>query len=232
MRTTLLLLVLAAGSALASQTVWKWVDENGVTHYSDRAVPGATKMELRGNSSSATSSVAAEPESNTSSSEAVAAYADFSIFQPADAETVANTGGAVTVGIRLAPALKSGHSIFLYMDGKLLDGFRGDSLSFDLNEVPRGTHTLIAVINDTSNNRVQETELVTFTVRQESIAQPPVGPSMRSTPKPRPSGSAKLPASQPTYAGLNGSLPKMNPATNLPVKVDQPKPLPTLGKGP
>src|SRR5688572_24922204 len=33
------------GSAL-STTVYKWVDENGVTHYSDQPHPGATKLEV------------------------------------------------------------------------------------------------------------------------------------------------------------------------------------------
>ena len=55
MRTTLLLLALLAGPALAAQTVWKWVDSNGVTHYADRPVPGATRMELSGGTSRASS---------------------------------------------------------------------------------------------------------------------------------------------------------------------------------
>src|SRR5688572_23778255 len=33
------------GSAL-STTVYKWVDANGVTHYSDQPHPGATKLEV------------------------------------------------------------------------------------------------------------------------------------------------------------------------------------------
>jgi hypothetical protein len=190
MRITLLLLVLLAGSALASQTVWKWVDEKGVTHYSDRAVPGATRMEMGGPKSSASStppqaSPSPQLQSNTPATEA--AYTDFTIWRPSDGETIANTGGTVAVGIRVEPALKIGHSLFLYVDGKLAEGFPADTLSYDLKQVPRGTHTLIAVINDGSGKRFQESRTVTFNVRQESIAQPPVGPSLRPPPKPRPS---------------------------------------------
>ena len=186
MRITLLLLVLLAGPTLASQTVWKWVDDKGVTHYSDRAVPGATRMEVSGgkSSSSASSGSSGESAPEAAAAEPEAAYTEFTIWQPAESETLANTGGAVTVGIRLQPALKPGHSLFLYLDGKLVEGFAENTLSFDLRDLPRGTHTLIAVINDSGNRRVQESMSVTFFVRQESIAQPPVGPSLRPPPKP------------------------------------------------
>lgn len=228
MRITLLLLVLLAGSALASQTVWKWVDDKGVTHYSDRAVPGATRMEVSGGnkatSSTTTSGSSFDAPSDAAAAEPAVAYTEFTIWQPSDSETIANTGGAVTIGIRLQPVLKPGHSLFLYMDGKLVQGFPENSLSFDLQDVARGTHSVIAVINDGGNNRVQESASVTFFVRQESAAQPPVGPSMRPPPKPRPSSSTKR-TSQPTYAALNPTRPQIDPATNK-VIVPKAKPQP------
>lgn len=233
MRITLLLLVLLAGSTLASQTVWKWVDDKGVTHYSDRAVPGATRMEVSGGKSSSSASPGSSGESAPETpGEPEAAYTEFTIWQPAESETLANTGGAVTVGIRLQPALKPGHSLFLYLDGRLVEGFAENTLSFDLRDLPRGTHSVIAVINDSGNKRVQESGSVTFFVRQESSAQPPVGPSLRPPPKPRPSASAKPLTSQPTYADLNPTRPPIDPATNRPA-VPKAKPQPVVGpKGP
>ena len=74
--------------------------------------------------------------------------------------------------------------------------------------------------------RVREAGPVTFTVRQESISQPPVGPILRPPPKPQPHAGAanKLPTTQPSYGALNGGLPAVNPATNLPVAKSKPKP--------
>ena len=46
MRIVLLLCALAATPVLANQPIWKWVDERGVTHYSDRPVPGATQVNV------------------------------------------------------------------------------------------------------------------------------------------------------------------------------------------
>lgn len=226
MRTTLLLLVLLAGPALASQTVWKWVDDKGVTHFSDRPVPGATKVELQGGNSSGTAAESQAPsEPSSPPADAGPIYRDFEIWQPGNEESFVNTAGNVAVNIRLEPGLQPDHSLYLYLDGKLVDGYPGNTLSFDLNEMPRGTHTVLAVINDGRGQRVQETAPVRFTVRQESIiARPPVGPSLRPAPKPPRPGAAKQLTSQPTYAALNGSRAQIDPVTNKPV-VTKPKPV-------
>lgn len=227
MRTALLLLLALAAPAFASQTVWKWVDDKGVTHYSDRPVPGATRIELT------VGSQAAPPSSNVSSTTRPQArepggpaYRDFEIWKPQNNDAVINTGGVVTVNIRVNPSPQDGHTVHLYLDGRLVEGQPENTNSYELKEVPRGTHTLIAVINDGSGERVQETERVTFTVRQESIAKPPVGPNLRPPPKPRNSGAVnKLRTTQPTYAELNGPRPAVDPRTNKPV-VPKPKPKP------
>jgi hypothetical protein len=222
MRTMLLLLVLLAGPVLASQTVWKWVDESGVTHYSDRPVPGATRMEVSGGNRSGASSSGSDYSSSSSASARPPAnagppYADFEIWKPADGEAFVNVSGEVTVNVRLNPPLQYGHDLYLYLDGRPLEDFPANTLSFDLTEVPRGEHTVVATISS-KGAKIQETPPVHFTVRQESVAQPPVGPAMQSQPKPQPRGASnKMPGSQPTYASLNGGRKTdIDPATNRP----------------
>src|ERR1700727_286974 len=46
MRGLPLLLMLAACASLAAATVKKWVDDNGVTHYSDQPNPKAQELEI------------------------------------------------------------------------------------------------------------------------------------------------------------------------------------------
>lgn len=231
MRTTLLLLALLAAPVLASQTVWKWTDEKGVTHYSDRSVPGATPMVLgSSNSSSAARSSGSSMDTPPPPAAAGPPYSDFEVWQPANDEVIINTGGSVTVNIRLNPSLQPGHQVFLYLDSVLVDGYPGSTLSFELKDVPRGQHTLIAVVNDNGGKRIQETSVVRFSVRQESIAQPPVGPSLRPPPKPTRQGggggaAAKLPTRQPTYAALNAMRKPIDPNTNLPAVI-KPAPAP------
>ena len=76
MRTALLLLLALAAPVLSSTAmatdVWKWVDEKGVTHYSDQPVAGATKIEVR------TGNVVETAPTNTFAGSHV------ELFQPAD----------------------------------------------------------------------------------------------------------------------------------------------------
>lgn len=220
MRTTLLLLALLAGPALAGQTVWKWVDSDGVTHYADRPVPGATRMELSTGTSSSSSSPSFGSSVNTpDEDDAGPAYRTLEIWKPSQDETIVNSGGQVTLNVRVEPALQSGNSLFVYLDGRLLDGFAGNTQSFELTEVPRGTHTAVAVVTNNRGDRIQESAPVTFHVRQESVAQPPVGPALRPPPKPQPRAGNKMSTTQPTYAALNPGAPatRIDPATNRPV---------------
>src|SRR5580693_7502255 len=46
MRGLPLLIMLAACASAAAATVYKWVDDNGVTHYSDQPNPKAQKLEI------------------------------------------------------------------------------------------------------------------------------------------------------------------------------------------
>jgi hypothetical protein len=224
MRTALLVFALLAAPAFASQSVWKWVDDKGVTHYSDRPVQGAQKVEIAVGSRSDTyrSSSASPSDSGNQRNEAAETYRNFEILRPGNDETIPNTGGSVDVRLRFEPALRSGDSVRLYLNGRLVEDFPPTALEYTLQNVPRGEHTLVAVIQAPGGRRLAETPMVRFHVRQQSIAQPPVGPALRQPPpQPRPRGqqaSNKLPTSQPTYAELNGQRAAIDPRTNAPVK--------------
>jgi hypothetical protein len=239
MRTALLLLALAASglcSTASAAEVWKWVDAKGVTHYSDQPIPGAIKIEVRaGNISEARS---AQPLSNQADSQSQSqteqsSYPEFQIVRPTKDQNIINTGGEVAVEIHIAPPLRATHRLNLYLDGKLVAGFPHNTASYALTAVPRGMHTLTAVVADASGNTIQDAPPVTFNVRQESIAQPPVGPSLgqppKPVPRPRPQNTArnKVLTKQPTYDALNGGRPDMDPDTNRPEKK---KPAPKPGK--
>ena len=239
MRTALLLLLALAASGLSSTAsaaeVWKWVDAKGVTHYSDQPIPGAIKIEVRaGNISQSRSAqpLPNEPDSDSDSDDEAGAYRNFQIVRPTNDQNIINTGGEVAVEIRIAPPVQATHRLNLYLDGKLVTGFPRNAAIYALTAVPRGTHNLTAVVADASGNTIQEAPPVMFNVRQESIAQPPVGPSLGQPPKPlprpRPQNTArnKVLTKQPSYDALNGGRPEMNPATNRPVekKKNAPKP--------
>lgn len=215
MRTALYVLLALAAPAFAGQTVYKWVDEKGVTHFSDQPVAGAEKVEM----SSGTNRSVSPPPAYTPSApqaeptKAGPAYSRFVIASPQQDEAIINTGGKVTVQVAATPAIDAKHSVALYLDGAPVSGF--DGTSYEFSNMPRGTHTVKAVVSE-GGKTIQETPTVTFHVRQESAAKPPVGPAMRSKPPKRTAGN-KLRTKQPTYAALNGSKASIDPSTNMPV---------------
>jgi hypothetical protein len=155
-------------------TVYKWVDAQGVVHYSDQPHPNAQKLEVRGaqtfSALPAPSSAAAAPEQTQPSGPA---YDSCSIAQPADQQMLMNVYNATAV-VQTSPALRPGDQVHLFVDGKQI---QGSSTSFTF-PVFRGQHSVQAVIEDSAGQIVCETSSVTFFVHQPSVQNPqsPVHP--------------------------------------------------------
>lgn len=181
-----LMLLLALDAS--GTTVWTWVDKNGVRHYSQVPAAGATRIEIGPSNRAApyvAGSVSSPPDDlqRASAPTANAKYAEFAIAKPAEGETLINVGGIVPVNMRVDPALRPGHALVFYLDDNRVDGIASTATSFELKNVPRGTHLLVAVVQDERHGTLQEAA-VTFNVRQTSIATPP-GPLKPAQPLPK-----------------------------------------------
>lgn len=160
--------VLLAASAFA--TTYKWVDQNGVTHYSDTPAPGAQVVDLQSAQTFTPSTSTANSRSQTSTAAAGQQFQyKLDLWKPENDETFQNTGNTVTARLRIEPDLQPGHSIWLYLDGKRVDGLPGSGDSFSLNDVFRGTHTLVAVVTDQTGKQLISSQTVTFHMHQTSI---------------------------------------------------------------
>jgi hypothetical protein len=190
--------VAALLAGTASAETYKWVDAQGQVHYSDRPPPaGAEKVELLPaqtfHARESTKSTA--PGSAPKSGDGPSAYAAFEMRRPRSGDVITNSAGTVSVELRLEPALQPGYSIWLYLDGKRVDGLSATATSFQLSNVVRGEHRLVAAVTNAAGRSVISTETVPFMVRQTSIANPPQGPALRPvpTPVPRPTPLPKKP---------------------------------------
>lgn len=185
MRIALLLAVTLATPVFANQVVWKWVDSQGVTHYADRPVPGAERMELRSGTTSTASSPTPPNATSTSTRQPAdtgPAYQNIEISKPSNDQVFSNIGGAVDVSIRVEPELRSGDTLSLYLDGRLVEAPSSSVQNFSLSDVFRGSHQLVAVITDARGERVAQSQPVTFHVRQQSVLNPQ-NPSQRTRPR-------------------------------------------------
>jgi Domain of unknown function (DUF4124) len=161
--------ILLAATAFA--TTYKWVDQNGVTHYSDTPAPGAQVVDLQSAQTFTPSASTGTSRAQTATSAAGQQVVQYrlDLWKPENDETLQNTGNTLTARVRIEPDLQAGHSIWLYLDGKRVDGLPGTGESFSLNNVFRGTHTLVAVVTDQTGKQIVSSQTVTFHMHQTSI---------------------------------------------------------------
>jgi Domain of unknown function (DUF4124) len=173
-------LVLLLGCATAySATVYKWVDANGVTHYSDQPHPGAQKLDISGAQTyqSQAAGVAATPP--TPARAAAAGPAACAIDSPASGQVLIDTytlTGHVSFG---HPG--SGDQPMLRLDGQDISALLGPDGDFTVSQVDRGDHTLTLQVNNAQGEVSCQAGAVTFTIRQRSVI-PPAAPTAPTAP--------------------------------------------------
>jgi hypothetical protein len=165
---------LLAAFAVQAAVVYKWVDADGVVHYSDQASPGAEKIftssPSSGSASSAPRAAAGQSQAASPAPAGGLGYTDFSISSPVNDQTFFGDD-VIAVHLSLVPSLKLNQKITWHLNGKQLD-FPPDALSFSLPHLDRGTYALAATITDQSSGDSQSSNSVTFFVRQPSALGP------------------------------------------------------------
>ena len=169
MRAILFTLLSVACAVAFSATVYRWVDENGVTHYSDQPHEGAEKVTV--SAPQTYSAPRQAPSSNSASRPATAQTYTCAITQPANDDTFPNTT-AVINAVQATPAPRQGDQVVLMFDGLRVQNFPPGGGAFQLTNLDRGTHTLQAQIQDGSGKVVCQSATVSFTVLQPSVLNP------------------------------------------------------------
>jgi len=164
--TTLVILLLLALSALPAvfgETLYKWVDDQGNVHYSDKPQPGATKLHLP-KATTYTAPIVAVPGQPApySSQPASAAYSRFEIASPAPDQTFWNVQN-VTVTLAIQPGLQSGDTITITVDDKSQGPGTATTVTFD--NLDRGTHTVQAALQQAGGGTVTA-KPVTFYIQR------------------------------------------------------------------
>lgn len=176
MRHALLALCLVSFTAMAADPapptkageVYKWVDDKGVVHYSDKpssrnAAPaklpplqtykGGTPPDLRrfdkGGAPGRAPAAADAPQ--------------LQLVTPAPEETFRGAERTVPVAVLVTPSLKAGQQIVFMLDGKPAEPVADTSYAF--TGVDRGAHTASAALVDASGNELARSGQVTFYVK-------------------------------------------------------------------
>lgn len=168
--SALAVLLLVSGSVLAT-TVWKWVDKNGVVHYSDQPVPGAVEIKVSAQVYDASEATIPETDRTPARPQSTQQpeYTSVEITSPTNEQTIVGTGGAVSVSIAVVPGMRSGHTLQVQMDGQVVSQPESRATSLQLTNVARGAHTLTASIVSIDGQVLMRSAPVTFFVQQPSI---------------------------------------------------------------
>ncbi len=164
---------LVACTALAQ--AYKWVDENGVVHYSDVPVAGAEPIQLPADGRRPQRPAYLHPLQSQVNDSAegeqppnIFNYNNIAIVAPAPEETLWNIEGVLNVALRVTPALRPEDQIRVYFDGveQMVSG-----TNFQIEEVYRGVHNIQAEIIDSTGRLMARSLPNRFYVQQNSIAR-------------------------------------------------------------
>ena len=159
-------------AAAAAADVYRWVDEDGVVHFSDTPVEGAEQVNIAAANRSTGARVftstpeAADEQGGQPTEEEPFQYQSFAIASPGAEETLWNIEGVLNVSLSLSPPLQSGHRIRVYFDGntQIVTGMR-----FSIDEVWRGVHNIQAEVLDPNGKMMIRTTPTRFYVQQNTV---------------------------------------------------------------
>ncbi|MDN5864106.1 MAG: DUF4124 domain-containing protein [Gammaproteobacteria bacterium] len=167
----LLLVVVVALPAMAG-TIYRWVDSNGVVHYSDQAHPGAKKVDLNAlqvvHFRTPTSDAASQEE--PAKEKPVPSYT-VKILAPADGTTLRPANNEVHASVKVVPVLSPPALLRYSLDGQDL-GQPTAALRALIKQVYRGTHTLTVTVLGAKGESIGSASS-TFYVHQHSILNNP-----------------------------------------------------------
>lgn len=168
------LLVLSGWGAAA--ILYKWVDAQGVVHYSDTPHPGAEVIQVNGAQTYHGGPVPTAPAVAPQTATPNAVYS-CSITQPAN-DAALYAPESVDVSARATPGLQPGDQLSVAVDGQALTPISPDGLNFRIDAPDRGTHTISAQIRSADGTLLCNAPPVSFSVQRPSVNSPasPVRP--------------------------------------------------------
>lgn len=170
----LFILISLIWSLAAAATVYKWVDEKGVVHYSDQPHENAQKLTVPAAQTYKADAAYTAPSGPTApppTSQPPTTYQGCAISEPSDDQTFSNID-SLSIVVRTDPELRAEDQVFLTLDGQPLNGGKATGRQFTLSPVERGTHVVQAIVRNTEGAPMCQTRGVTFNVHQVSSLNP------------------------------------------------------------
>ncbi|GJM04847.1 MAG: hypothetical protein DHS20C09_08380 [marine bacterium B5-7] len=154
MRLIIGFILLASMGFVVAETVYKTVDEDGNTIFTDKPSKNAEEIKLQKlqtiknpNPSKYT------PKPKQTEQEAL--YKTLLVSNPADGAGLRSNNGNVSISLSLQPPLRLGHKIIIRVDGQEVSNGSESSVSFQ--NMDRGTHSITASVVDGNGKQMIST---------------------------------------------------------------------------
>lgn len=95
-------------------------------------------------------------------------YSAFSINSPSNDETIRDNTGSISVSLSSEPTLAEGDKVQIFLNGSAYQSPQA-SMSFTLENIDRGTHTLSANLLSESGDTLMQTQAITFHLHRFAI---------------------------------------------------------------
>lgn len=178
MRVLRLVLLLLAFPGMSSAKIYRWVDEQGVEHFSDKPKQGSQEIQLP-DPGHYKPSPSPKRKPQKPIIEERAEYESLAITEPTQNATVRNNAGRVSVSVTTQPNLHAGHKLQLLLDGRRV-GRPSATTQFVLLDVYRGAHTLAAIIIDAKGKTLHQSDAVRFYMHRNRQNMIPDGANRQS----------------------------------------------------
>jgi hypothetical protein len=160
-----LVAALAPWAATANEPVYRWVDRDGVIHYSEKAPDKDAKPASLPSLQTYTPRSGARPAASAPISTAKPApggVSDVRILSPVAEEIFRDPTQPIQITAASQPGLPEGAGYIFYLDGIAKNAKPVQSPSLLLNSVDRGAHTIAVAVVDGTGRELKRSAPVTF----------------------------------------------------------------------
>lgn len=171
--TLLALLVCSSATPVLAQ-IYKTVDKNGHTSFTDTPPPNSNAKPVELKDINTTPAVTPGPEYLPSSPPTEPEGYTLNVTAPENGKTLMPDERSLTISVSLSPALQNDDSLVYKLDGQIIAKTTDET--YTLVEPPRGEHSVSVAVVDSDGQELAQSEAVTLMVMRPLIKhfKPPV----------------------------------------------------------
>ena len=178
MRKLVALLSMWIALSATAAELWRWKDADGVTHYSDRPVQGAERIDVQTTQhSTGAIEPSAPPPRPPPAEPAFTKYTRCAVAAPSNDE-VFHAPDAVNARVDVEPALQAGHRLQVLLNGSEFKEWPANQFAYTLT-LYRGSYTMNVRVVDANGRMLCAGSPITFHVQQPSVLSPARRPAGR-----------------------------------------------------